>query len=73
MKEWELLFTRWVESSRQGAGLRLPSDVNVGVVIDSYGENEQVNREAWSQLIGFWRENHDIYDASYNGVCHGIM
>ncbi len=69
MKEWELLFTRWVESSQQGAGLRLPSDVDVGVVIDSYSQNEQMNREAWSRLVRFWRENHDVYNENYNGVC----
>ncbi len=69
MKEWELLFTRWVESSQQGAGLRLPSDVDVGVVIDSYSQNEQMNRAAWSRLVRFWRENQNVYNENYNGVC----
>lgn len=66
---WASIFTRWTETSRQGAGLLLPTDVDVGLVIDSYGTNERQNREVWSDLVGFWRENSAIHDNSYGGVC----
>ncbi len=66
---WEDIFTRWAELSRQGAGLGLPTDVDVSAVIDSYMTDERDNREAWSQLAGFWQENSATYESSYGGVC----
>ena len=66
---WESLFDRWATSSREGAGLRLPTNVDVGVVIDGYGQDQRANRGAWSTLVRFWQDNVAVYQEGYGGVC----